>query len=70
MSMAKALNLEKPLSNKILLKISTFHFLKLVSLILSLARIPRYSGHVPNNFRNLKGNLRPRCFSTAGETFI
>jgi hypothetical protein len=32
-------------------------------------RIPRYSGHIPLNSQNYKGNPRPFCLSTESEKF-
>lgn len=32
-------------------------------------RIPYYSGHIPLNAKNHKGNARPFCLSTQGEKF-
>ena len=32
-------------------------------------KLPGFSGHRPANAMNIKGNLRPGCLTTAGETF-
>ena len=32
-------------------------------------RLPNYEGYIPKNPCNIKGNIRPHCLSTEGETF-
>ena len=32
-------------------------------------RLPNYQGYIPQNPQNIKGNARPFCLSTKGETF-
>jgi hypothetical protein len=32
-------------------------------------RLPGYKGYIPQNPQNMKGNSRPSCLSTDGETF-
>jgi hypothetical protein len=32
-------------------------------------RLPGYKGYIPTNPQNIKGNIRPYCLSTNGETF-